>query len=57
MTNENSANYNNTLGLVLGYAAGLLLGMEPRKRTAISIEVGMQNSGLATSLAASHFAM
>ena len=47
----------NVLGLVLGYLAGKLIGMPQSKRTAISIEVGMQNSGLATSLAATHFAM
>ena len=38
----------NVLGLVLGYLAGTLLGLPHDKRTAISIEVGMQNSGLAT---------
>lgn len=47
----------NILGLALGYLAGKLLGLEHDKRTAISIEVGMQNSGLATSLATTHFAM
>lgn len=47
----------NVLGLTLGYVAGRLLGLPHDKRTAISIEVGMQNSGLATSLAATHFAM
>lgn len=47
----------NVLGLALGYLVGMLLGLEHNKRTAISIEVGMQNSGLATSLAATHFAM
>lgn len=47
----------NLLGLCLGYAAGSLLGIDRNKRTAIAIEVGMQNSGLATSLAATHFAM
>ncbi len=47
----------NVLGLFLGYLAGKLLGLKHDKRTAISIEVGMQNSGLATSLAATHFAM
>ena len=47
----------NVLGLMLGYLAGRLLGLEHDKRTAIAIEVGMQNSGLATSLAATHFAM
>lgn len=47
----------NTLGLLLGYFAGKALGLSTAKRTAISIEVGMQNSGLATSLASTHFAM
>ena len=47
----------NLLGLSLGYIAGILTGMSPEKRTAISIEVGMQNSGLASSLAATHFAL
>lgn len=47
----------NVLGLALGYSAGKLTGMNNRKRTAIAIEVGMQNSGLATSLAATHFAL
>ena len=47
----------NMLGLSLGYLAGMLTGMSPEKRTAISIEVGMQNSGLASSLAATHFAL
>lgn len=47
----------NVAGLALGYAAGKLSGLAHDKRTAISIEVGMQNSGLATSLAATHFAM
>ncbi|MCQ2213488.1 MAG: bile acid:sodium symporter family protein [Bacteroidaceae bacterium] len=47
----------NILGLTLGYAASRLLGLPHDKRIAISIEVGMQNSGLASSLAATHFAM
>lgn len=47
----------NILGLVLGYMAGRMMGLPHSKRTAIAIEVGMQNSGLATSLAATHFAM
>ena len=47
----------NVLGLTLGYGAGKLVGMNNHKRTAIAIEVGMQNSGLATSLAATHFAL
>ena len=47
----------NLLGLVLGYAMAKATGLNENKCTAISIEVGMQNSGLATSLAATHFAM
>lgn len=47
----------NLLGLSLGYVASMLMGLPPEKRTAISIEVGMQNSGLATSLATTHFAI
>ena len=35
---------------------GKLLKLDSTKGRAISIEVGMQNSGLATSLAAAHFA-
>lgn len=47
----------NLLGLGLGYLLSSLSGMDRPRRTAIAIEVGMQNSGLATSLAATHFAM
>ncbi len=43
-------------GLLLGLAIGTCLGLAPNKRAAISIEVGMQNSGLASSLATMHFA-
>ena len=46
----------NACGLGLGYLIGRLLGLSPSKRKAISIEVGMQNSGLASSLATLHFA-
>jgi BASS family bile acid:Na+ symporter len=46
----------NILGLTVGYLIGLLLKMTPAKRRAISVEVGMQNSGLASSLATLHFA-
>ena len=45
----------NVFGLVLGYGLSAITGSEPSKRSAIAIEVGMQNSGLATSLAATHF--
>lgn len=47
----------NVFGLVLGYALASLTSSDKSKRSAIAIEVGMQNSGLATSLAATHFAM
>lgn len=47
----------NLLGLLLGNVAGYLFRLERKKRIAVSIEVGMQNSGLATSLAVTHFAM
>ncbi|MBQ7449004.1 MAG: bile acid:sodium symporter family protein [Paludibacteraceae bacterium] len=46
----------NLFGLGLGYLIGRLLGLSEPKKRAISIEVGMQNSGLATSLAVMHFA-
>ena len=47
----------NLTGLTLGYTIARLLRLPPSQRTAISIEVGMQNSGLATSLATTHFAI
>lgn len=47
----------NLCGFGLGYVAARLLGLNMSKRAAVSIEVGMQNSALATSLAATHFAM
>ena len=46
----------NVLGYALGYLAGRLLGLTKAQRRTLSIEVGMQNSGLATSLATVHFA-
>lgn len=46
----------NVCGLGLGYLIGRLLGLSESKKRAISIEVGMQNSGLASSLATIHFA-
>ena len=46
----------NICGLGLGYLIGRLLGLTETKRKALSIEVGMQNSGLASSLATLHFA-
>lgn len=46
----------NSLGYVIGFIVGKVLGLELSKQKAIAIEVGMQNSGLATSLAATSFA-
>ena len=46
----------NLCGLGLGYLIGRLLALAEPKKRAISIEVGMQNSGLASSLATLHFA-
>ena len=46
----------NLCGLGMGYLIGRLLGLSEPKKRAISIEVGMQNSGLASSLATIHFA-
>lgn len=43
----------NFVGYCLGYLAGVLTGMSTPKRRTISIEVGMQNAGLATNLATS----
>ena len=45
----------NGFGLALGYALAGLLGLSAAKRRAIGIEVGMQNSGMAASLALLYF--
>ena len=45
----------NLLGYALGFGAAKLLRMDMAKVKAVSIEVGMQNSGLAASLALLHF--
>lgn len=45
----------NLAGLALGYGLGRVAGVSPSGRRAISIEVGMQNSGLAVALATVHF--
>ena len=46
----------NVVGLCLGTGVAKVLKLEERKVTAIGIEVGMQNSGLAISLAPANFA-
>ena len=45
----------NLLGYGCGFGIGKLFGMTPEKTKALSIEIGMQNSGLATSLANTAF--
>ncbi|MFC4864203.1 bile acid:sodium symporter family protein [Pseudomonas sp. MAHUQ-62] len=45
----------NGLGLALGYLAGRLCGLPLAQRKTLSIEVGMQNSGLGAALATAHF--
>ncbi|SEB06038.1 bile acid:Na+ symporter, BASS family [Pseudobutyrivibrio sp. ACV-2] len=45
----------NLLGYLCGYLIGVLFKMDLPRKKAIAIEVGMQNSGLATTLATSAF--
>ncbi|MDN7246980.1 bile acid:sodium symporter family protein [Planococcus shenhongbingii] len=45
----------NGFGLLLGYVTAMALGLNENDRRAISIEVGMQNSGLGVALATAHF--
>ena len=45
----------NLLGYACGFGLGKLLRLTPEKTKALSIEIGMQNSGLATSLAGTAF--
>lgn len=45
----------NGLGLLLGFFLGKVFKMSLPKRKALSIEVGMQNSGLGVALAMAHF--
>ncbi|WP_040398793.1 bile acid:sodium symporter family protein [Anaerococcus senegalensis] len=47
----------NALGLLLGLGVSKLFKMDYDKQTALSIEVGMQNSGLAIQLATANFAL
>lgn len=46
----------NSLGYLLGFTAGRLFGFSTAKKRTLSIEVGMQNAGLATNLAGVFFA-
>lgn len=45
----------NILGCILGYYSGTLAGMTTAKKRTLSIEVGVQNAGLATGLSAKFF--
>jgi BASS family bile acid:Na+ symporter len=45
----------NGLGLSLGYLGGRLVGAGEAERRTMALEVGMQNSGLATALAVKFF--
>ncbi|WP_138416107.1 bile acid:sodium symporter family protein [Aquibacillus sediminis] len=45
----------NVLGYLVGLGLGKLLNMQPEQQKAVSIEVGMQNSGLGATLASAHF--
>lgn len=45
----------NLLGYLCGYLVGVLFRMELPRKKAVAIEIGMQNSGLATTLAGSAF--
>ncbi len=47
----------NSFGYLTGYSAGRLFGFSKAKKRTISIEVGMQNAGLATVLASTFFAV
>jgi BASS family bile acid:Na+ symporter len=45
----------NAFGLALGFTAAKILHMDARKARTVAIEVGMQNSGMAASLAVMYF--
>ena len=47
----------NLLGYIAGWLMGVFAKMTEAKKRTISIEVGMQNAGLATVLATKHFAL
>ncbi len=45
----------NILGFLLGYAFGVLVGLDKKSAKTLSIEVGLQNSGLSAVLAIKYF--
>lgn len=48
--------FHNAAGLAVGYAVGRVCGLSAASRRTLSLEVGMQNSGLAAGLAGQYFA-
>ena len=49
--------FHNLTGYIAGWLMGKATKMTEAKKRTISIEVGMQNAGLATVLAVKHFAL
>ena len=47
----------NVFGHLLGYILAKTFGMDEEKRRVVSLEVGMQNTGLATTLAINHYSV
>lgn len=45
----------NIYGMLSGYGVGSLFRMERARRRTLSVEIGMQNAGLGTTLALTHF--
>ncbi|MHC4474081.1 MAG: bile acid:sodium symporter family protein [Planctomycetota bacterium] len=45
----------NVYGMLAGYGVGSVFRMECKRRRTLSIEIGMQNAGLGTTLALAHF--
>lgn len=45
----------NLYGMLAGYHVGVLFGMSLARRRTLSVEIGMQNAGLGTTLALAHF--
>lgn len=45
----------NALGMIFGYAAGVLYRLDEKRRRALSFQIGMQNAGLGAVLAINNF--
>ena len=52
-----AAFFHNLTGYIAGWIMGIITNMNEAKKRTLSIEVGMQNAGLATVLATKHFAL